>query len=543
MSQFYSEENLRMLVNIAKKYLEDKYSFVVDDEKGLRKLTYQVMTDVEDECHGKTIPLERKNVAVLNSVKEVYIQRFKLSPSMKKPNVQSLNRDTDVYGNRPVNATTVTVPEIDPYQKKAAPSKDLSRLMEERDVAAFGPPVPKPDITRLPAQTKDNAENNDEFMKKLKELEDMRKELDISKRNEVDHEIHETLDPSKHDPKTIFMNSGPILQNPQEENKGAHKELTINPKTAQRRTLEKYIGVNSQDRTWWVDDINNCRYKYNIQMYSRFRNIDSITVGKVIIPEEVSTFTTPGVNFNFALAYPYVILKIEEFNDVYDGVNSVIKSAFCKLVYKQSYRGPNGRGYIILKPEQKERKYFYPAPLGVLNKLSISLLKPNGQLINTSKDDNNILTITHDIVKPKFYKVTTTKYFDKNEYAIGDTVILKDYVMSKLSGSQGDLEISTINDFMNRPEGHDIMELGGANGSGFYNSFYIEAIGSFNSTIGQFSQDVSYVTCINAYNNVLGTPSANGKIMNLSLQNSISMKLDVIVDDAKILDTQSVFAF
>jgi len=96
---------------------------------------------------------------------------------------------------------------------------------------------------------------------------------------------------------------------------------------------------------------------------------------------------------------------------------------------------------------------------------------------------------------------------------------------------------------MNKKEGHDILLGGVANAAGYYNTFYIQAIGAFDSSVGSFVPDSDLIGCLNNYNAGLGTPVVNGEIMNISLQNSISMKVDLIVDDAKVLDTQDVFNF
>ena len=65
--------------------------------------------------------------------------------------------------------------------------------------------------------------------------------------------------------------------------------------------------------------------------------------------------------------------------------------------------------------------------------------------------------------------------------------------------------------------------------------------GTFNKTLGQYQVNMNIITCINNYNGQIITPVTNGNIMNLSLQHSISMKLNIIVDDATILEPQKNF--
>lgn len=536
-SDFYTEDNLRLLVNISKKYFVDKYNYVVDDEKALKKLTYEMMTRVAEDCKGQNVALEKKNVAVLSSVKNVYINRYQLVPGNKKPNIQSLNRDREIFGNRPLNTANM-MPEVDPYQRKPQQEeKNVTRIMEERDKEIGLGDKNRP--AQLAPATKIVAEENEVFLKQLKDLEDQRKEIDKTfERQEVDKEMHEMLDTRNHDPKTLF--SSVSLAPVQEVFAPAKKELVVAPKVSQTRIIEKYISLQSQDRQWWMTEY--FRYQYSVGLGgARLRNINAMSVGKVVIPDEISSPGKPTFNYDFGLSCPYLILKIDEFTDVYEGENQVVKTGFCKLIHHRAYRAENGRGYVVMKPEMKEKKYFYPAPLSGLNKLNVSILKPSGQLVNRSVDSYKILSITYDLSQPNYLLVTTNVYYDKNEFYPGDSVVMKNYLMTKLSGSQADQDIVFMNSFVNRNEGHDIVMAGTPNGSGYYNSFYIECPGTFIASTGTFVPTASIITCVDAYNAALGSPTVNGNILNLSLQNSIGIKLEMIVDDAKTIDMQSGF--
>jgi hypothetical protein len=178
-----------------------------------------------------------------------------------------------------------------------------------------------------------------------------------------------------------------------------------------------------------------------------------------------------------------------------------------------------------------------------LNKLSISLLKPNGTLFNESNDAYNVVKIEYDGTKPKFLKITCDSFFDKNEFFVMDTIIFKNFVMTKLSVVQQEIDIKAFNEYINQNNGFEIVEVGAPNPNGYFNTFFIQAPGQFNRSLGQFQPNMNLINCLNAYNSQILTPTANGSIMNFSLQHSISMKVNVIVDDARIIDTQSSFNF
>ena len=324
------------------------------------------------------------------------------------------------------------------------------------------------------------------------------------------------------------------------ENKSSSK-----PKLA----IQKYISINSIDREWTRSTF---RYNYAVTFNGQgvngnYKNIRSIEVSKVVIPEEINEniniINYPNktqFNHEFSFSYPYLVLRIDEFNDVYDGTNDTIRKSFCKLVYHRSYKAPNGRGYVILKPFQHEKKVFYPNPLSSINRLTISVLKPNGFLLNKSADSYKVFKLDYDPFNPHFYNVVSDVFFDKNEFFVGDVIIFKDF---KIESSTDSVNAKSLTDFMNRPEGHEVMQIGSTNDNGFYRSFYITAIGEFNKYQGKFDTDLGAVNCLNAYNNSIDYNTFtgfNGYILNTSLQNTIGMTLDVLMNDMSGIETSLI---
>lgn len=616
---FYSKDNLKLLLTIFKDYMSEKYDInvdAVDDEASLRKMLFDIMSGVNEECvkHKQQLPIQTMNVRVLNISKDYYLKKYPdlKDKSGKKPNIQNLTRDKSVFGNRQVNSS-VLIPEMDPYNRRGAaeiPAKEviLERLVLERDRdVGLESKKPSKELQDKVMQSGiiEKAESADDFIKKLKNLESERNIIleDIetkrsptdthqlppsqtqqslqqtqsinanqmfiqssssmmNDRNQIDREIKNINSISQQDPKLIMSK---IYEDPSSDIKyntttgnsikectqasfSEGKELTVIPKNKKNRLIEKYLSINSFDRDW---SLEQQRYRYSVNVLSkpndiqnRYRNIDSISIGKVIIPDEIVQISDPiksSFNYEFTFSHQYMILKIEEFKDVYDGTNDIVRQAFCKLTFDRAYKGQNGRGFVVLKPIQNEKKIFYPAPLSSLNRLSLSLLKPNGALFNNSMDNFNILKLEYDGIKPNYLKITTDIYFDKNEFFIGDFILLKNYLMTKLSVFQQDTDINYFNNYINRSEGFEIMEVGAANVNGYYNVFYIMAPGTFDKSVGQYQLNTNVVTCLNNYNAQIITPTNNGNIMNFSLQHSISMKLNIIVDDATILEPQTNF--
>jgi hypothetical protein len=620
---------MMLIIDIFSDYMKEKQGVNVEsleDMRSIKKQVYNLMNEVYDNNSGQDKTVQELNVIVLTLVRDFYIKKAR-NQDAKKVNVEYLNRDAKVYGNRKVTFNE-NLPEGNPYTRKEGEISvhSLDRLVLDRERQVNPNPQPKPDISQLGQQIIETAEDNDSFIKKLNSLQSERDttmlmqgppssnisgagalgEVDdgnfLMNRILMDNETQQINDILSHDPTAIFrqpistelLGSGTQTQSqsqmqqqqqqvqlqpqmqmqmhmqtqsrqeqdevvPSKPNDNFNAlvalplqtgESFINPRVLKHKEVDRYVSINSADRNWELDPL---RYKYNINslggnndLQKRYRNIESISVGKVVIPEEiierlsVTQNLKPFFNYDFSFAYPYLMLRIDEFDDVYDGTNDHVRKAFSKLIYHRSYKAPNGRGYIILKPMQKEKKRFYPNPLSSFGKLSISILKPNGDLLNTSADSYRLFKVEYEAFNPQYLKIVTDVYFDKNEFFVGDEVIFEGHTMTIVTEGMSESSVSKFNSFINKKEGHEVKQIGGANDNGYFRSFYIQAPGTFDRVQGRFAVDTELTDTLNAYNGEFNfcepdMPS-NGKILNNSLQHTISLQLEVLIDDAKIIE-------
>lgn len=558
---FFTKDNMQLIVNIFQDYMKDKHGLIfhtIEEVDRLKKQIFAVMNEVSQSA-SKTSTVHELNIAVLASIRSMYNKQSQSS----KPNVKQLDRDQQVFGNREINVNEL-IPQGNPYSKRALPSLDELKSQREDKKET-------PDISKLGRQIKENADTTDDFMKKLAFLE--------SERNHVEQNLRQTIqpptqitqpmerlfmdleaiqDPEQIDPKKMYQahqdaydRGNDCLDGSNKEDKekkiGTLRESLLIPRdpSSQVIGLSRYISINSFDREWTASPL---RYQYVVSFGNEFqrqyKNIRSMEVGKVIIPEEIieniNILNYPNktnFNYEFSFSYPYLLLRVEEFNDVYDGTNDAVRKSFCKLVYHRSYKAPNGRGYVILKPIQKEKKAFYPTPLSTLNKLTLSLLKPNGQLLNQSSDSYKIFKVDYEPFNPHYLNIVTDVFYDKNEFFVGDTVVLQGFSIPNNTAGTTASQIKELVDFINRPEGHEVVQIGSTNDNGFYRSFYIVAPGAFNKQQGRFDVRSDLTTCLDNYNNTINyaiTTATNGYIMNFSLQNSIGLSLEVAVNDSSI---------
>ena len=241
---------------------------------------------------------------------------------------------------------------------------------------------------------------------------------------------------------------------------------------------------------------------------------------------------------NPAFAHPYLLLNIENIN-VYDGTNDAIRGAFSVLRFDTSYMGPNGRGYVVLVPMQNEVKIWTP-PLASLQNLRISLTRPNGTLVSNAVDDYRLTRIEYDATRSLWIKLITDKYFDKHEFTGGDLVYLRGCKaqISAISASSAANSASSqtssrttdhLLEFLNRQEGHEVIQVGTSNQAGFFQNFYIMAPSTINQAMGRMDIDGDIVDVIQTIAaDTSGESFITGDIMNTTLQMTLSMQVSVV---------------
>jgi hypothetical protein len=264
------------------------------------------------------------------------------------------------------------------------------------------------------------------------------------------------------------------------------------------------------------------------------RGIHRLAVTKVLVPMEIPRSSSAYLskttyNHEFSMAFQYALLVIDELVGVFSATDPVAARAFCQLVYLRSYCSTNGRGYLVLEPAQRERRTFAP-PLPSLGTLTISLLKPNGELFNRSADSYRVHRVQYSNLNRLYLLVLTDKYFDTNEFFVGDYVAIRGFRAYRATEAQSGPASEALTEFINREEGHEVVQVLEANDNGYHAGFYITAPGAFDAQAGAYVVDTDQVAAASAFDVaafVAGTESVtNGAIINLSLQVVVTMSAE-----------------
>jgi hypothetical protein len=376
------------------------------------------------------------------------------------------------------------------------------------------------------------------------------------------------------------------------------------PDVMKYKEVEYNIFVNSSDRDW-INNFNENRYNFTVNfnrpasadepsftpsVQQRFKNVQRVETVKVIMSlESLPIKSNTGINQNgsheidtivqvaagpvyssspsvSAYAYQYIAMRIAELNTNGFGTNTRLDNSFAILhkdtdwVSDSSTASAN-KGYASMSPKYLKCQKIYSPTLGSLDRLSIRLERPDGQLLS---DTSDVLTIQQFVLSGNLdvftggtnttlYKgppatvgqlnttpasgtqtqneyifIQTTGYFSKWQLNYPDRIIIKN---AAVSGTQTGA-VADFLKFVNREEGHAVVGLAynssatvvadGQNTNGFANWIIIRS--EFNdpqlSSSYFYSGGAQYLS-----RNYFGNTAANELTFGQTLYNASSSQV------------------
>jgi hypothetical protein len=363
--------------------------------------------------------------------------------------------------------------------------------------------------------------------------------------------------------------------------------LTREDKIVSYREIENNLFIYSADRDWLRSTKEN-RYHFtvnfdpgyttqnfnlNLSAQQKFKNIVRIELIKCIMPGEGLDVTVErDVSGNYVTNYqdnilnlPYIIVRIEELENNNYGTDNYLDNAFGVLQYDAQWLSDTAtqaqctKGYVAMIPKfLKCQKEYYPTPLSTLQKLTVSLLRPNGEVISPIPDTLDIAGIIapgagapgpaypFDVVVSGTYATTapgtaanspanlfivTNTYFSKFDICKGDRIQISGYTYTDavLNDATYGAALRDFCNWINRPEGHIIISTAytntattmadGFNSVGYANILIIQSRYQ-NPTTGStlldsFGQQANFAATLNLYGEDLLAPC---KLIDLNKQ-------------------------
>ena len=192
--------------------------------------------------------------------------------------------------------------------------------------------------------------------------------------------------------------------------------------------------------------------------------------------------TIPKIPYNYdtsylknVYAFPFVTLNVSELDTNTYGTNSTMDNAFGILQYDSNWTdNTDSLGFTSLIPKHmKCQRVYSPTPLATLNKLTIRLQQPNGQLVNSLPDTVDVsgaflstatnvrqyLSGTVDISGTP-YTDTTGEYiwldckqwFSRYQISVGDRIQVRN-----LTSTDGSAEMIDFLNYVKGEEGHTVV--------------------------------------------------------------------------------------
>jgi hypothetical protein len=314
------------------------------------------------------------------------------------------------------------------------------------------------------------------------------------------------------------------------------------------REIENNLFIYSADRDWLRNNKEN-RYNFTVNFdpaangqsfnptlsaQQKFKNIVRIELVKCIMAGEsldvtidkyLNTTPDPDVVVsttsyqNNILNFPYVTVRVAELENNNYGTDNYLDRSFGVLQYDAQWVSDETqknctRGYLAMIPKfLKCQKDFYPTPLSTLQKMTIDIRRPNGELVSTTPDTfdiagvigagatagavgpifpftvipSGVYNVTDSTPNPFNFFIVTNKYFSRFDICKGDRIQISGYTYSDaaLNDPTYGGAIRDFSNWINNTDGHIVLNVGytdtpssmkdGVNDVGYANIIMIQA--------------------------------------------------------------------
>lgn len=392
------------------------------------------------------------------------------------------------------------------------------------------------------------------------------------------------------DPKELYMDvlSKSKIDTMTPIPKTSEVDFVTKPDLTNKNIVNHEVIINAADRNWygyWEDNgdgTNVLRRSGNYNRYSfmvkfspgdisddmdsknslnilrTFNNIQMVSLQTMNMGFYDNTFAFKNndeyINADFR-AQPFILLSIDELNNYTQTTSKKRFPYFSKLNTQTAItvRDKNRRGYGTLIPALQSKRDFYNNPLQQLDKMSINILNPDGNLygyensynidnvlvknITFENSDNGTKWIADANGKTNYIVLNVEPYINRSQYKIGDQLIVKGLRCcqpitdnSRIVFDTSKLFYKKLEDYINREEGHTIVKVG-AEGDipDFTNKLYIKTDYSIDFISGTYSNSL-YDQYINDGFGVANDDSIDtmGELINYSIQPTITLDIKTI---------------
>ena len=358
------------------------------------------------------------------------------------------------------------------------------------------------------------------------------------------------------------------------------------------RERVNYIIVNSVDRDW-ANSSRETRYNFKVNfkpnsthagagILDLYRNVTSVELVNALIPQDCVNLPFDSRVYIDILNFPYLLLQIPEFSDVFRGTNSHNDRAFSVLIFDKQHdssvlsmdfiSGSNTsivntspttqfyreyrKTFYKYTPAYFEKKVYDNMPLASLSHMTLILNTPAGENLNSLDDVLAISTVQPSTVlgsigntleydtatsypndatnnNRAYVRIQTSSSFSSKLFRLGDLIKIEGYAVTGAAAYN-----STFTQFINREEGHYILNLDQSNitlsnsnaNQGYISNLYIAPPGDLNATLSGLNGSTYYMS---ASNIDFGNYTSSAKLINTALQTHYLFKITTREGDVR----------
>lgn len=202
------------------------------------------------------------------------------------------------------------------------------------------------------------------------------------------------------------------------------------------------LSIDSHDRDV---HLRPDRYAFTCDFAEPVRGVISARTRAVVLPTVQHTVNSS-----------HLLLVIAEFPSAYShNASDVVRRAFSKLIPRSQYASDGGRVYTVLEPIADDHRVFAP-PLPALSRLSVSLLRPDGEPVCRARDDFTVRAVELGSGDggpggAATYTLTLNTAFATHEFREQDAVVVRGCATGN----------AAFDDYMNRAGGHVVLSVVG----------------------------------------------------------------------------------
>jgi len=282
-------------------------------------------------------------------------------------------------------------------------------------------------------------------------------------------------------------------------------------------------------------------------------------------------------------SYPYLLIHIEELDGIYNSTSNSINKCFSKVTYLNDWTSNvfktdinssiPGRlpGFVMLRPDPDEEKLYPQSALANIKKLTIRILNPQGELLNVNTDNAFITQICYLPLSNGSYDkrcliIKTKNWLPSNMFLINNIIKISLFnILIKSENPNIQLAINYLCQFINRDDGHTIMNIGyiknngilahdpitiDSNHDGYFNVIFIQSNGYFDEENGIWIPTLGidnkngYELINTDFMNYLINPNISnytyGKLINLNMQCDLSFEISTLESDIRKIKSNLV---